>query len=298
MALQTEVWIRDIQDQLYANNEFLNYATNHSSFVSNKIVHIPYSGSAPTVEVNRSVFPATIEERTDDEITYQLNEFTTNPMKIADLEDIQNSYDSRQSILGHHIAEMSDRIARQTLVDWAAPTANVIETSGTAGTDVLAPGATGNRNAITLKDVRNAAALMDRNNVPKQGRYLLMPSDLYYQLLAEDALLSWDKMGGSNLPTGVVRQIYGFNIITRSEVAIYNASNVVKAVNAATATTDNLACLGWQTSFVAKALGATKVYADTDKPEFYGSIFSAMQLHGATKMRHNGLGTVSIVQKA
>ena len=297
MALQTEVWVRDIQEQLFASNEFLNFAVNHSEFVNNKVVHVPIAGSAPTVEIDRSSLPATISQRTDTELTYTLQEFTTDPMLITDLDEIQTSYAKRQSVLGHHVSAMADLIAQSALVDWAAPAANVIPTTGSA--ESLKPtGATGTRKAVTLADIRSAAALMDKQNVPKNDRYLEMDSDMYYQLISDSAVLSSETMGSANLPSGVVRQLFGFNIMTRSSTPIYDVANAVKAVGAAGAVTDNLSCIGWQSGFVAKAMGATKVFADEDKPEYYGSVFSAMQLYKGTKLRSTGVGTVAIVQVA
>lgn len=297
MALQTEVWIRDIQEQLFANNEFLNYAVNHSEYVNNKTVHVPIAGSPPSVEVDRSSLPAAISQRTDTELTYNLAEFTTNPMLITNLEEIQTSYNKRQSVLGHHISAMADLIAQNTLVDWAAPAANVVVTTG-AASSVLAPSATGTRKAITLADLRSAAAKLDKQNVPKNDRYAIMDSELYYQLLSDSTVLSSETMGSANLPSGVVRQLFGFNILTRSNTPIYDNTNNVKAVGAAGAITDNLSVICYQAGFVAKAMGATKVFADEDKPEYYGSVFSALQMHKGSKLRTNGTGTVAIVQVA
>lgn len=297
MALQTEVWIRDIQEILYANNEFLNYAVNHSEFVNNKTVHVPISGALPDVTVDTLSAPETITERTDTELTYNLSAFRSKPILVDDLDEIQTSYNKRQSVLSNQVAALADRIAQETLVDWAAPTANVVTTSG-ALEAVLPTGATGTRKAITLADLREAAKVMDKQNVPKNDRYCVMPSDLYYQLLADSAVLSSETMGSANLPTGVVRQLFGFNIVTRSSTAIYDVANAVKAVGAASAVTDNFACICYQAGFVAKAMGATKVFSDEDKPEYYGSIFSAMQLHKGAKLRTDGTGTVAIVQEA
>ena len=73
MALQQEIWIKDIQENFYQNNEFLQKATDHSMWVNFKTVHIPQAGSAGTVEQNRSLLPAAITSRTDSELTYNLN---------------------------------------------------------------------------------------------------------------------------------------------------------------------------------------------------------------------------------
>jgi len=295
MGLQKEVWIRDIQEQLYAANPFLNFSVNHNEFITDKTVHVPLAGTAPNVEINRSVLPAGITQRADSELTYNLNEFTTDPMLITDIDEIQTSYNKRQSVLGHHINEVAEKIALQSMVDWAAPAANVIKTTG-SNASVRPVGASGDRKAVTLADIRSIAAFFDRNNIPRNGRYIAMPSDLYYQLIADNTVLNAETMGTPNLPSGIVRQLYGINIIARSETVIYDNADAVKAVGAASATTDSFGCIAWQEGFVARAMGATKVYADIDKPEYYGSIFSTATMHGTSKLRTSGLGTVALVQ--
>jgi hypothetical protein len=112
-----------------------------------------------------------------------------------------------------------------------------------------------------------------------------------------------DSYGKSALPDGVVNRIHGFDIMIRSTVVVYDntATPVIKAVGddgtpTTPATTDNLACLAYHPSFVAKAVGAADVFIDENKPEYYGSIVSALQLFGASKMRTSQTGIVAIVQ--
>lgn len=300
MALQQEIWVNDIQEKLFAGAEFVTQSVDHSAFIENKIVHLPQAGTEPAIVKDRASYPATIAQRTDAEKTYQLAEFTTDPVHITDIDELQTSYDKRNSVLGQHIDILNDRIALETAFNWATDTAaSQIVTSGSASSDALAPGATGTRLALTKEDVRKVAALFDRQNVPSTGRKLLLPSDMYYQLFADTTLLSGDYMNRSSQEAGVIAQLYGFDIMIRSAAAVFDESATVytkKAVGAASAATDSLGALAWQINSVANALGDIKVFSDEDKPEYYGSIFSALVMHGSTVLRTDEKGIASIVQ--
>jgi hypothetical protein len=300
MALQQEIWVNDIQEKLFAGAEFVRRSVDHSAFIENKIVHLPQAGNAPTIEKNRASYPATIAQRTDAETIYQLNEYTTDPIHITDVDELQTSYDKRTSVLGSHIDVLNDRIALETAFEWSTDTAaSQIVTTGSASSLALAPGATGTRLEITKEDVRTVAALFDRQNVPMNNRVMVLPSDMYYQLFSDTTLISGDYMNRSSLENGVIAQLYGFDIMMRSAVAVFDEATgtyTKKAVGAASAATDSLGALAFQTNSVSNALGDIKVFSDEDKPEYYGSIFSAMLMHGASKLRADEKGVASIVQ--
>ncbi len=304
MALQTEIWRQDIEENLFANNEFVTMSLDQSAFAANKVVHVPQSGANPSVEVNRSVLPAVAAERADTELTYSLNEFTTDPIVVRDLDEIQTSYNKRQSVLQSHMDAMNDRLGDQTAFDWAVSgtpqAANIVRTSGSALGDALAPSATGTRKGLVKDDVRALARRFDAQNVPANDRFLLLNSDMFYQLFTDSELLSKDFMLGSSQEKGVITELYGFKLMKRSKVVIYNnaADPVKKAVGAAGATTDNLGCVAWQRSAVARALEGIKTFGDTDVPEWYGSVFSAMAIYGSAILRSDIAGVGAIIQAA
>jgi hypothetical protein len=302
MALQKEIWISDIQENLFANNLFMKQiGLDHSGYVSYKTVHIPQAGANPLVKKNRSVLPAVISDRTDDELTYSLNEYTSEPILITDLDELQISYNKRQSVLKQHIDKLSNAIANNTLYTWAQTPAAITTTGSAVGT-ALAPSATGNRKAITLADIRTAAKALDEQDVdPSDSRYLVLPSALYYQLIGDSNISKYLEFGQATAQSGKVPMLMGFNIVVRSSAIVYDGSSVIKTVGdegvpTSPTTTDNLGALAISSSYVTKAMGEIKVFADTDKPEYYGSIFSALVMHGASKMRKDGKGVVSIVQ--
>lgn len=306
MALDREQWLADIQENLFKNNEIINRATNHDGFVNYKTVHVPQAGANPTITKNLGSFPATISQRTDSELTYSMDTYYVEPIHIErGQETAFISYDKRMSILNQHIKTLEDVLTNQALYKWApAGAGTFVKTTGSAVSTALAPSATSTRLAITLADILSAKAKLDEANVPAEGRILLMPSSIYNgQLLAIQDVYQMQSYGSSALPSGVVNRIHGFDIMVRSTVVVYDntATPVLKTVGdngtpSSPATTDNLACLAYHPSFVAKAKGNADVFINENDPAYYGSIVSALQLFGASKMRTSQTGIVAIVQ--
>lgn len=306
MALDREQWLADIQENLFKNNAIINRAVNHDGFVNYKTVHVPQSGANPTITKNLGSFPATISQRADTELTYSMDTYYVEPIHIErGQETAFISYDKRMSILSQNINTLEDALTNQALYKWApAGAGTFVKTTGSAVSTALAPSATSTRLAITLTDILKAKSILDDANVPQEGRILVMPSSIYNgQLLAISDVYSQQVYGQSALPSGVVNRIHGFDIMIRSTVVVYDNTGtpVLKAVNdigtpSSPATTDNLACLAYHPSFVAKAKGNADVFINENDPAYYGSIVSALQLFGASKMRTSQIGIVAIVQ--
>jgi hypothetical protein len=306
MGLNKEQWLEDIQENLFKNNAVLNRSMNHSAFIKFKTVHVPQAGANPTVTKNRGSFPASISQRTDSELTYSIDTYYLEPIHIEKGEETSYlSYDKRMSILSQHINKAEEACTNNALYKWAPSLlANMVRTSGSAVSTALAPSATGTRNAITVADILSAKAKLDTQKVPAEGRVLVIPSDIYNaQLLAIQDVYQMQSYGQSALPSGVVNRIHGFDIIVRPTVVVYDNTGtpVIKAVNddgepTTPAATDNLACLAYHPSFVAKAIGQTEVFTNEMVAEYYGSVVSSYVQFGASKMRTTQTGVVAIIQ--
>jgi hypothetical protein len=306
MSLNREQWLSDIQENLFKNNAIITRATNHDGFVNYKTVHVPQAGANPTVTKNISSLPATISQRNDSELTYDMDTYYLEPIVIEKGQETAFlSYDKRMSVLRQHINTLEEVLVNNALYKWApAGAGTFVKTTGSAVSSALAPSATSTRLAITLADILTAKGILDAANVPQEGRVLVMPSSIYNgQLLAIQDVYQAQSYGQSALPSGVVNRIHGFDIMIRSTVVVYdnNATPALKAVNDAgtpssPATTDNLACLAYHPAFVAKAMGNTEVMINENVAEYYGTVISSFQLFGASKMRTSQTGIVAIVQ--
>ncbi len=301
MALQTEAWVKDIEDVLFYGNEFLNLAVDHSEYVTDLTVHIPQGGANPNVVKNRTDNVATIQRRTDTELTYDLDNYTTDPFLIKNIEQLQISYNKRQSVLGQHISTLTDTIAVETLQKWAVTgsTTHVLRTTGAQTAMLPNSTATGTRGLLTPNDLARAAAVMDLDKVPSVGRFAVIPTAMFYGLFTDqELLLQQATIGKDMLENGVMAKMFGFNIITRGEVVRYTSAgaNNIRTADAAPAATDCAGAICFSKFFVTQALGDIMVYLNEGDAKSYGDIMSAEVNHGASVMRANNVGRVSIAQ--
>ena len=299
MALLQEIWVQDIQERLTEQNGFLDFSVDHSPFIHNTVVHVPQAGAIPASVKNRTSLPASASARTDTDLTYSVFSRSTDPILVPDLQTFQLSYDKRQSVMQAHIDRLLEDTAKDIANAWAPTTSpRIVRTSGSAGSTSLAPGATGTRKAITVKEIAALARLFDSDNVPVSERYLMLHPYLYYELFDTDTLLSREVMGKPTLPSGVIGQLFGFNLIVKPTTPVYSGAAALKDVDAATDAADNLAAIAWQRSCVARALSSVEVFENQKDATYYGDVLSARIFCGGAKLRSDAKGVAAIVQTA
>lgn len=304
MAIQTEIWAMDIAEKLFPEDSFMAQSISDDAWVNNKTVHLPQAGALPTVERNRNSLPATPTQRTDTTAEYDLDEFTSTPTLIADIEEVETSYNKRNSVTNSHSKEINKGIANWMAYHWG-PTAAaaMIRTSGD-NRAANVPGATGNRKMLTIEDIFKAKQLLDDMDVDQNNRNILLPAHMYNDLINNNwkDLLSLDVSGQARIQTGRLQAILGFGIFLRGKNNLLTYSNAATPVKrepgAAALVTANAAALIWHPDFVRRAKGSVKVYADYDKPEYYGSTFSAMARAGGSQAYSDGTGVISIIEDA
>jgi hypothetical protein len=299
MGVNVEVWRPDIIEELFKDNEFLKYAFNADEYVLNgAVVHIPQSGGPASVERNRSSLPATIVSRGDTDVNYVLDEYTTDPVRIPNTEEVETSYDKSQSVISENMANLKEVAADNMLYRWSenVDATRKLKTTGAAST-AGAPGATGTRLAFTEADLRAAQVRLNNDKVPKADRYLLLPDHMANQLRIDlkDKYYYKDVV---NLPEGVITKLYGFYIMERSQVLITDASDVVKLPEAASAITDNQAALFWQKSMVERAMGTVNMFESLQDPQNYGDIYSFLVRMGGRARRTDNAGVGLIIADA
>lgn len=302
-ALQVEIWEDDIAKNLFPPTSFMSRSIDDSMWATDgKTVHLPQEGGNPDVVKNRSSLPATVSKRTDSEITYDLDEYTTDPILLGDTEEAELSYNKRMSILSQHINTLNDRVASELLYKWAATASGQqVRTTG-SGRAPKAAGQTANRKAVTKADIISALEVIGAADVPTEnsGLVMVIPNYLMSDIMALSDFMDADKYGRSNLPGGSIGRILGFDVYLRSKVARFDNSGtpVPKAVGAANAADDNLSILCYHTGMVRRAQGTVKVFSKDDSPTYYGDIFSALVRMGGSKKYTDGKGVVSIVESA
>ncbi len=303
-AVQVEKWVPYIIERLWKNNMFLNRAWSDDEYVvNNSLVHIPQPGSAPTVSKNNGTYPVAAVQRTDTDITYGLDAYTTAPSLIpqVDVDDI--SYDKIASIIEDHYGFLYQNMADDMLYKWTngLPGANIISTLG-AATAATVSGQTGNRLAMTYRELQLARLALNKQNIPAEGREAIIQSDMLDQMINSLSLTQYrDFSREYDASSGSIGTLFGFNITERSttatiQAALSGGNAVANDFETVAAATDNVACLCYHKNAVTRAIGEKRMFQRPNDPLYYGDIYSMLIRMGGQRRRADNAGIVAIVQ--
>lgn len=300
MAIQKELWQNTIIEGLFADNSFMSKAVNDDSYVNQgKKVHIPNAGAPSKVEIDRSSVPATAKKRTDVDVEYTLNELTTDPVYIPHAETVELSYNKRNSVISEDRAELIEKAAEQMLYNWSPDSDHFVRTTGSKTVQAYTESATGNRKALVKADVLKLMTKFNADNIPQQGRYLLLDAYMYAQLL--DDLTEGDQrafFASADAQKGILGQLFSFNVMQRSQVLRYATGGTLTKWSVSGAATDNAAGLAWYEGSLSRALGEVKMFDSMDNPLYYGDIYSFLVRVGGTIRRNDKKGVYALVQDA
>ena len=300
MAIQRELWQNTIIEGLFADNSFMSKAVNDDMYVNmGKKVHIPNAGAPSAVEIDRSSLPAEVKTRTDVDVEYSLNELTTDPIRIPHAETVELSYSKRNSVISQDRLQLIEKAAEQMLYNWAPDSTHFVRTSGTKKVTAHTKDATGERKALVKADVLDLMTKFNADNIPQEGRYLLLDAYMYAQLL--DDLTEGDQrafFASADAQRGILGQLFSFNVMQRSQVLRYATGGTLTKWCVSGETSDNAAGLAWQTNSLSRALGEVKMFDSTDNPLYYGDIYSFLIRVGGTIRRNDKKGVYALVQDA
>ncbi len=318
MAVTPEVWTNYIIGNLFKDNEFILDSIDESQYVIGVgVVHIPQAGSASAVKRNRTQLPATITRRKDIDVTYVLDEFTTDPRFIPNIDKVELSYDKMDSCMQEDMSNLKQITAEAMLYNWR-PT-YFIKTSGAA---TAAHYGTGNRKAVCLADFVAAKETFNRWGIAKADRFACLDVDMKGQLVRE--LLATSSKDFSviyNPTTGDIAKLEGFTIRERQSALVASNQTLssvsgtsyfrwtstdltytpeqfaeIEAGNSSAASTSAAIALFWHKTMVARAVGVTEMFDDQGNPQYYGDIYSFLQRMGGRTRRGDGKGVLGLIQ--
>lgn len=302
MALNKEIWLNTIVENLYADNSFASKSVDDSAFVDHHTVHIPNAGAPSNVVKNRTAKPASVKQRTDNELTYDMDELTTDPIYIPNIDTVELSYDKRNSIIANDRSQLQEAAHVNILERWGGgvATGNILLTSGSGTTTAhTSKTASGSRVSVCKKDVLKLMTAMDADNIPSEGRYLLLDAYMYADLLNDlSESDKWMFQNSANVQKGVLGNLYGFDIMKRSSVLRLDASQKLLGWSEDGAAGELAAALAWQEGCVSRALGEVKMFDDTDNPTYYGDIYSFLVRTGGSVRRYDKKGVYLLAEKA
>lgn len=300
MAITKEIWINDIVANLFKANPHLALAYNADAFVlQGKVVHIPNAGNKPAVTKNRNVYPATVITRTDADINFSLDEFSSEPIKIENADKYELSYDKRSSVMGEQSAAIAETVGDWFYYYWAAAVAAA--QVRTSGANVVAHIGTGNRKLLTVADVKSINKLFNKQGMPQADRFACLDADMYDQFTTELSATQYRDFSATMDPaTGIVGKLFGFTFLEpRASVLCYNNAALPVAYTPAETPVDATAMgagLFWHKDAVVRALGTNEMFENIADPTYYGDIYSALVRAGGRLRRNDNKGVVALIQ--
>jgi len=311
-AITVEIWQNHIEEEIFKDNSFMRKSVNADEYVlGGKVVHIPQSGGSGNVVKNRTSLPATVRVREDNDIVYVLDAFTTDPVRIPNVETKELTYDKRNSVLGEDRDKLVQTIAEATLFNWvSSPVYNDYgATTLPAGAKFLTTGAstpatgpmTGNRLAATLVDLQRLQGYFRSINRWIEGKmHILLPPQMLLEMFPADSVITATYMGQvteAERRMGVIAKAQGWNIYSRSTVLTSQANGTLRAPGEAGAVTDGLCALAWYEESVELALGGVDAFEQLRAPTFYGDIYS-FEVRLGGRARRTGYEGIAVLRQA
>ena len=320
VGVTPEIWTNYIVENIFKNNEFILHSIDESQYVlQGDVVHVPQAGSPSGVKRNRTSLPATVTRRSDIDVTYALDEFTTDPRFIPEADKMELSYDKVASCMSEDMSYLQQVIGDTMLWNWRPK--YYIKASKTKSADYLVHG-TGVRTGLCVDDFSKAKTVFDRWRVPHDGRCVILSTDMYKQICDDVRNSTNENLSAIyDHANGRLVKLEGFTIYERATVLL--ASNSTLSSVAGTQyfqftstdlnytpeeyedilggdkTVDTTACeigLFWHPNFVRRALGATKMFNNDNDPTYYGDIYSFLQKGGGRMSRGDGRGVLGVIQ--
>ena len=157
---------------------------------------------------------------------------------IANIDEAKNHYDVRSVYsqeMGRALAFQMDKHVLQTMVQAAAASANVGDTSYAAGT-VITSANSGTTVADLVTALFDAAEALDDAYVPPDGRFAFLKPAQYYLLANASNAVNVDFSGRGSIADGTVAQLAGLNLIKTPPLPTTNVTGTgVDAGGAASA---------------------------------------------------------------
>lgn len=202
------------------SNTWLGALKSKQGWVDNDVIKIPKSGAAPTVLINNTVYPIVSNGRNDSHVVLSLNKYETTNTTVTAAELYALPYEKVSDVQEQHREELEDKTAQHALHS-IAPNAN------TASTPVLVCSGplSVTRPTLTAKDVARLKLAMDKLQVPREGRILVLCADHVADLLNEDKTFS---VQYHNAIDGTLsKSFYGFTVYESTYNPTYNGGTKV-----------------------------------------------------------------------
>lgn len=287
MALNKQVWVKQILEGFYPDDSFLQKAVNYSEFVENNRLHIASAGIDPKVLINNTTYPITVVGRDDDDNEITLDKFETENTIIRRPEALEYSYDKLESVIRQHRSTLRKSVAMKAAHAFA-PNSDTTDTPL-----VTTTGTTNNgRKRLCFADILTLKERFDDAEIPLTERYLILHPKHVSDLLLADIELFKEL---TNIKDGEPFKFAGFGCFSFSNMPLYRVTDgslKKLAYNEVKQATDQFASVAFHAKEVMRADGEIYMYSTVDDPKERATIVGFDKRFVALPIRGKGVGAI------
>lgn len=277
---------KELIKQFRHDNSWLQELRSKNNWVSNDVIKIPRQGAAPEVLINNTIYPISKDVRSDDHIVLSLNKYDTENTIVTADELYALPYEKVSDVQEQHRETLEDVTAQHALHS-LSPQQNTAKTPVLTTTG--ANDGTG-RLRLTSNDLIRLKKSLDKLNVPKMDRVMVLCPDHVADLLSEDRNFYSQY---HNAKDGVISgNYYGFTIYEANYTPTYNAGNEKTAFGAASGPKVSSICFYNKTAH--KATGTVTRFARSAEmdPEFRQNTIGFRLYFVAVAIKDEGIGAI------
>lgn len=298
LTVDRVLWQAMVEENLFDNAAIKAVQAglkNDGAYLNATSIVIPNAGAPAGITAGNNSYPVSIQQRSDLPLVYHLTNLEVEPVLVQYKEQMPLSYNKTESILNDALSGIGERAAREIITRLYSTSQTRVKTTG-ANAPAHAPSGTGTRKILTFNDVRSAVAELAKQNVPMNDLGLFLDTTMYFQLLSD-----LQKDGNYNFPEKAV----GFTLPGINNLTVYPMTNVLfvqtstyalRPIGHAGGATDFAAALLVSKSATSFAMDDVQVFAEEQKADYYGAIYSATTWLGGSYRRLDFKGIVPIVQ--
>lgn len=285
-GLNKEVWLEEILEGFYADDMFISECRDLSPFVDNDVINLAEAGVDPTVLINNTTYPISVNDRADTALTITIDQFDTENTKVVKAEAIELAYDKLASVvLGHKNAlrmKIMEKAAHAIAPASNATYTPVIQTTGADNGSGL--------KRLKWSDVRKLQKAFNNAEIPSEGRIIILSQQHLEDLEIED-LDRFNRV----MDKGI---ICGFKMYALADKRLprYNKTTGAKVAFGAAAapSTDSTATIAFQKDEVARAMGTSSMFHSKaeDDPIYRRDVVGFQQRAIVIPIRNKGIAAI------
>ncbi len=299
-------YVKELEKVINPDNQFYSKGRVDAGADKFDTITIPTQTKRTAAKQGTPSLPLQINYVEDGVRTYSVGKIYNQPEMVTFEDSTVLNYNKLTSIAQLQGELLMTQMANKAAYSWSpTETKNIFLTTGSARATTLV-GATGNRKAVAKADILKIGKRFAEFNVPFTQIIGLLTPDMYYDMLAIDEFVNYEKLGVvSKLQQGIVGNLLGIEFYRRLDpdyfsIGVhYSANGATKKESSTTAvaTTDSPSSLFFSPMHVRYAQGSAQTQINYAPAGYLGAtIIESWVRFGAAYGRGDQVGVVALVE--